>query len=193
VRPDGLPYDADDPEWLRWNYATVVWGIATAHQMYHPMPLRDIDRYYGEFVRVGHALGGTDLPATKAETLDCLKSYLPRLALTHGAAMYTGQALMSNPDAPQKVKFFDWGIRDAMTDWAAEMVMYTPPNPVERAARRMATWTAINTTQAALGPLREFRQAKRRVANGTLIDHTEPAYVAGSDPVRSRDAVEQML
>lgn len=161
--------------------------------MYHPMPLRDIDRYYGEFVRVGHALGGTDLPATKAETLDCLKSYLPRLALTHGAAMSTGQALMSNPDAPQTVKFFDWGIRDAMTDWAAEMVMYTPPNPVERAARRMATWTAINTTQAALGPLREFRQAKRRVANGTLIDHTEPAYVAGTDPVRSRDAVEQML
>jgi hypothetical protein len=107
--------------------------------------------------------------------------------------MSTGQALMSNPDAPQTVKVFDWGIRDAMTDWAAEMVMYTPPNPVERAARRMATWTAINTTQAALGPLREFRQAKRRVANGTLIDHTEPAYVAGTDPVRSRDAVEQML
>ena len=38
VRPDGLPYDADDPEWLRWNYATVVWGIATAHEMYHPLP-----------------------------------------------------------------------------------------------------------------------------------------------------------
>ncbi len=40
VRPDGLPYDADDPEWLRWNYATVVWGIATAHEMYHPLPLQ---------------------------------------------------------------------------------------------------------------------------------------------------------
>ena len=83
VRPDGLPYDADDPHWLRWNYATVVWGIATAHEIYHPRPLRgdDLDRYYGEFVRVGHALGGTDLPATKAETLECLEGYLPRLAL----------------------------------------------------------------------------------------------------------------
>ena len=50
VRPDGLPYDADDPEWLRWNYATVVWGIATAHEFYHPNPLRGkkIDRYYRE-------------------------------------------------------------------------------------------------------------------------------------------------
>ena len=193
VRPDGLPYDADDPDWLRWNYATVVWGIATAHQLYHPLPLGDIARYYSEFVRVGHALGGTDLPETKAETLECLHSYLPRLALTHGAALSTGAALLDNPDAPQSVKFFDWAIRDAMPDWAAEMVMYRPPHPVERAARRAATWAAINGSQAALGSLREYRQARRRVAGGTMIDHTEPAYVPGTDPVRQRDDVEQML
>jgi uncharacterized protein (DUF2236 family) len=193
VRPDGLPYDADDADWLRWNYATVVWGIATAHQMYHPAPLSDIDTYYAEFVRVGHALGGTDLPATKAQTLDCLRSYLPRLALTHGAAIATGSALLGNPDVPQAVKFFDWAIRDAMPDWAAEMVMYSPPHPVERAARRAATWAAINGTQAAMGPLPELRQARRRVSGGTVCDHTEPSYVAGSDPVRDRDAVEQML
>lgn len=192
VRPDGLPYDADDPEWLRWNYATVVWGIATAHEMYHPLALSDIDRYYAEFVRVGRALGGTDLPATKADTLECLRSYLPRLALTHGAATSTGAALMDNPDAPAAVKFFDWAIRDAMPDWAAEMVMYSPPHPVERAARRAATWAAINGPQAAMGPLPELQQAHRRVAGGTLVDHTEPAYVAGSDPVRDREAVEQM-
>ena len=193
VRPDGLPYDADDADWLRWNYATVVWGIATGHQMYHPIPLRDIDRYYGEFVRVGHALGGTDLPTTKAETLECLRSYLPRLALTHGAALATGTALADNPDVPQAAKFFDWAIRDTMPDWAAEMVMYRPPHPVERAARRAATWAAITGTQAAMGPLREFRQAQRRVAAGTVCEHTEPAYVPGSDPCRDRDAAEQML
>ena len=96
TRPDGLRYDADDPDWLRWNYATVVWGIATAHEYYHPNPLRGkkIDRYYREFVKVGHALGGTDLPETKAETLDCLYSYLPKLGSpTYGAAMATGPNL----------------------------------------------------------------------------------------------------
>ncbi|MEU0499098.1 oxygenase MpaB family protein [Mycobacterium sp. NPDC006124] len=79
VRPDGAAYDADDPDWLRWNHATVVWGLATAHEIYHPNPLRGkkLDTYYGEFVRVGHALGGSDLPATKAETLDCLESLSP--------------------------------------------------------------------------------------------------------------------
>ena len=44
-----------------------------------------------------------------------------------------------------------------------------------------------------MGQLPEFQQAQRRVANGTIVDHTEPAYVLGSDPVRSRDKVEQML
>lgn len=82
TRPHGARYDADDPEWLRWNYATVVWGIATAHELYHPNPLRgkEIDRYYGEFVRVGHTLGGAHLPTSKQEALDCLKFYLPKLA-----------------------------------------------------------------------------------------------------------------
>lgn len=113
--------------------------------MYHPAPLRDIDRYcYGEFVRLGHALGGTGLPTTKAETLDCLESYLPKLALTHGAALATGAALQENPDVPPAAKFFDWAMRDAMPRWAAELVMYRPPHPVERAARRAATWAAIN-------------------------------------------------
>ncbi len=193
VRPDGLPYDADDPDWLRWNYATVVWGIATGHELYHPAPLRNIDRYYGEFVRVGHALGGTDLPATKAETLDCLRSYLPKLALTHGAAMFTGPNLQNNPDVPQEAKFFDWAIRDSMPDWAAQMLGYQPPHPVERAARRAATWAALNGAHLAMDPLPEFRQACRRVAKGTTVAHTEPSYVLGSDPVRSRETVEQMV
>ena len=37
VRPDGLAYDADDPDWLRWNYATVVWES--------PPPTRCTTRY----------------------------------------------------------------------------------------------------------------------------------------------------
>ena len=128
VRPDGARYDADDPDWLRWNYATVVWGLATAHELYHPKPLRGkkLDRYYGEFFRVGHALGGTDLPTTKADTLDCLESYLPRLALTHGAAVATG------PGLPIPQSAVDWAIRDTMPKWAAQLVAHTHPNIVER-------------------------------------------------------------
>ncbi|WP_319450770.1 MULTISPECIES: oxygenase MpaB family protein [unclassified Mycobacterium] len=189
VRPDGARYDADDPDWLRWNYATVVWGLATAHEMYHPQPLRGkkLDRYYGEFVRVGHALGGTDLPTTKAETLDCLESYLPRLALTHGAAMATG----SNLPMPQAA--VDWAIRDTMPKWAMQLIAHRSPNIVERTARRAAVWTVINGLHTAAGPIPEFGQAKARVAAGvdpSLAPHTLPTHVPGSDPTRSRAEVE---
>ena len=192
TRPDGLPYDADDPEWLRWNYATVVWGIATAHERYHPRPLRgaELDRYYGEFVRVGHALGGTDLPATKAETLDCLHSYLPKLAVTPGKAERTGPNLRGAQTGPLDNPFMDWAIRDTLPRWAARMVMYQRPNPIELRARRSALWTVLNSLHAVTGPLPEFRQAQARVAGGTAVPHTEPAYVLGSDPERTREEVE---
>lgn len=196
VRPDGVAYDADDPDWLRWNYATVVWGIATAHELYHAKPLADIDQYYREFTRVGVALGGTHLPATKAEALDCLHSYLPRLALTHGMALSTGPNLARNAEVPAASKFVDGVIRDALPEWAAELVMYRRPRPVQRAARRAAQWAAINASQAAMGHLREFREATARVALGVAGDpgaHTEPQYVPGGDPVLSREVVEQQV
>lgn len=190
VRPDGAPYDAADPEWLRWNYATVVWGLATAHEMYHPQPLRgrDLDRYYGEFVRVGHALGGTDLPTTKAETLDCLTSYVPRLALTHGAAMATGHHL------PMPQSAVDWAIRDTMPRFAKQLIGHRSPNVVERTARRAAVWATINGLHAAAGPTPEFVAARGRVADGVdpaLAPHTVPTYVRGDDPVRTRAEVER--
>ena len=188
TRPDGLPYDADDPAWLRWNYATVVWGIATAHEIYHPKPLRgaDLDEYYAEFVRVGHALGGTDLPTSKADTLACLEEYLPKLGLTFGSAMATGVNVSDPAQAA-----VDWAIRDTMPSWAARLVMYRPPNPVERRLRRAAVWAAINGLHASMGRAPEFAAANRRVAGGTDVPHTEPTYVLGSDPAMDRAAVEE--
>lgn len=193
TRPDGLEYNADDPEWLRWNYATVVWGIATAHEYYHPNPLRGkkIDKYYREFVKVGHALGGTDLPETKAETLECLASYLPKLAVTYGMAMSTGRNMRDSDFKLPGGEFVDWAIRDTLPSWAANMVMHRQPNPIERFARQAAVWSVINGIHATMGPLPEFRAAQKR-AKGAVSEPTEPTYVLGTDPVRSRAKAEQM-
>lgn len=187
TRPDGARYDADDPDWLRWNYATVVWGLATAHELYHPNPLRGnkIDRYYREFVRVGHALGGTDLPETKAEVADCLESYLPRLAVTHGTALATG------PGLPLAQSAINWAIRDTMPRWAKQLIQHKDPNILERTARRATVWSVINGLHVAQGPIPEFRQAQARVASGTDVPHTLPTYRLGDDQVLSRDEVER--
>lgn len=194
TRPDGAPYDADDPDWLRWNYATVVWGLATAHENYHHWPLRGraLDRYYREFTRVGRALGGTDLPETKAETLDCLHDYLPKLAVTPGRAFSTGPNLRRKDTLPLIGPSLDWAARDLLPDWAQQMVMHRA-SLTERVRRRSAIWLTVNALGAGIGPLPEYHQALARVAGGTTVDHTEPGYVHGTDPARTRAEIEESL
>lgn len=191
TRPDGVRYDADDPEWLRWNYATVVWGLATAHERYHRAPLADIDRYYAEFVRVGEALGGTDLPTTKAATLECLESYLPKLALTPIKAFATGVNLRGNGVRPWQPgsEFMDWASRDMLPRWAQRLALYRPPNPVALRLRRAALRAAVNGVHL---PLREFREAQARVAAGVTepVASTRPV---APDPARTREEVEAAL
>lgn len=193
TRPDGVAYDADDPEWLRWNYATVVWGLATAHERYHRRPLRDIDRYYREFVRVGEALGGTDLPTTKAETAECLDSYLPRLAVTPIKAFQTGPNLRDSKAKPWEPgsEFMDWAARDMLPRWAQKLALYQPPNPVVLRARRASLWLALNALHEATGPLKEFRQAQKRAAGSKPSPFLSTAPKA-PDPVLSREEVEAM-
>ncbi|MEU5879657.1 oxygenase MpaB family protein [Spirillospora sp. NPDC047279] len=195
TRPDGLAYDADDPEWLRWNYATVVWGLATAHERYHRKPLRgdDLERYYREFVRVGEALGGTDLPATKGEVADCLESYLPKLALTPIKAYATGPNLKGNGVKPWEPgsAYFDWAARDMLPEWAAKLCLYRPPNQAVLRFRRSALWFALNAVHDGTGPIKEFRQARARVAGGTRAPVASTAPTA-PDPVRTREEVEAL-
>ncbi|MFG2244069.1 oxygenase MpaB family protein [Spirillospora sp. NPDC048823] len=191
TRPDGLAYDADDPEWLRWNYATVVWGLATAHERYHRRPLQDIDRYYREFVRVGEALGGTDLPATKAETAECLESYLPRLAVTPIKAFATGPNLRHSKAKPWEPgsEFMDWAARDMLPRWAQKLALYQPPNPVVLRLRRASLWAALNGLHDAAGPLPEFRQARTR-AGGKKASPFISTAPTTPDPVLTREEIE---
>lgn len=191
TRPDGLAYDADDPEWLRWNYATVVWGLATAHERYHRRPLHDIDRYYREFVRVGEALGGTDLPATKAETAECLESYLPRLALTPIKAFATGPNLRDSKAKPWEPggEFMDWAARDMLPRWAQKLALYQPPNPITLRLRRTSLWLALNGLHDATGPLPEFRQAQTRAAGKKPSPFLSTAPTT-PDPILTREEIE---
>jgi len=168
TRPDGVDYDADDPDWLRWNYATVVWGIAEAHERYHPHPLKgsEIDRYYGEFVRVGEALGGTDLPETKADVATYLEAALPELGLTYIAASRTWPTVRaSTPLAAQPFEWFmDWAKKDLLPPWAQGLVLFRPPDRVTTAVRRAMLRSLIAGLHLTFDPLREFQQATARAA-----------------------------
>lgn len=177
TRPDGIPYDADDEHFLRWNYATVVWGIAAAHERYHPKPLDDIDDYYREFVRVGEALGGTNLPETKAEVLEYLAGDAAVMGLTlPGAA--TGFATARDVVGPLErpiLKFLDWAKCDLLPRWAQNMYSFVPPNAAVTTLRRAQLRALLDALDATPGPLREVKQSyKRAKAKPDLKASTEP-------------------
>lgn len=165
VSTAGLPYDARDPELLRWNYANVVWGMATAHERYHLRPLKDIDEYYGEFARVGEALGGTDLPASKVAVREVLDGWAPKLALLPSMvpAIWPNNR-HSVPMAQRPVQdLFTWAARDIQPRWARQLYLFSRPDRVQTFARRQAVKALLNGLHVAAGPLREYRQAQARV------------------------------
>lgn len=168
VRPDGRAYDADDPETLRWAYATVVWGIASAHERYHARPLRgaDLDAYYREFVRVGEALGGTDLPATKRDVLDYLAAAVPLMGVTQPTVdtlRLTDPG--RNPLALRPMlDLTQWALLDLQPRWAQELLRVPRRSRAETAARRAAVWSGVNALHYSAGPIAEARQARARAA-----------------------------
>jgi uncharacterized protein (DUF2236 family) len=168
VRPDGRAYDADDPETLRWAYATVVWGIAAAHERYHLRPLRgdELDGYYRQFVKVGEALGGIDLPATKREVDDYLEAAIPLMGVTPPTVETLKLTDPARRPLPLRPMFdlIQWALLDLQPGWAQELLRFRPGGLVERAAKRAAIKSLVGTFHHAAGPIEEVRQARRRAA-----------------------------
>ncbi|NLD78477.1 MAG: DUF2236 domain-containing protein [Acidimicrobiales bacterium] len=170
VRPDGRSYRANDPELLRWNYATIVWALAASHERYHPRPLRgaELDAFYREYTRVGHALGATDLPDSKAGIAEYLEDSLPLLGVT----MPTVRLL--NPLAPWRhpksvrpvISLVHWAVQDLQPSWAQELLNVRQLSRPQKAAKRAAT-KALLTAARGAGQVREIEQAYERAAPTT--------------------------
>ncbi|MEO8815452.1 MAG: oxygenase MpaB family protein [Mycobacterium sp.] len=168
VRPDGKAYDADDPEFFRWTYASVVSGIAGGHERYHPKPLKgaDLDQFYLEYTKVGEALGGTDLPKTKAECRRVLVESPAAASIAINAENIRYVDLLrpaGHTLTRPAYAFLNWLIMDMLPLPAQRVVGFRQPNPVVRQAYRSLAWAMVNTPHF-LGELREIEQAQQRVA-----------------------------
>jgi uncharacterized protein (DUF2236 family) len=63
----GRSYSADDPDLLRWVHVTEVSSFSAAVRRLGLIDAAEEDRFLAEQVRAGALLGGTDLPASRAE------------------------------------------------------------------------------------------------------------------------------
>lgn len=78
--PDGLAYDATDPELLDWVHATAAIGFLDAwHAWVRPLAQAERDAYIAEGRTAGALYGATWAPACEADWQALLARMLPRL------------------------------------------------------------------------------------------------------------------
>jgi len=83
TRPDGIPYEANDPDHLAWVHVTEVGQFLRSYQRYSGRALSpaDVDQYYAETSIIGRELGGTNIPMSAVEVRDFYRRMRPELAV----------------------------------------------------------------------------------------------------------------
>ncbi len=78
--PDGTPYEANDPELLRWVHATAAFGFLEAYHHYvAPLDQTLRDRYYEEGAPISRLYGAESAPVSERELMDLFTHTLPKL------------------------------------------------------------------------------------------------------------------
>lgn len=76
VRPDGVPYEALEPDLIAWVHTCIPWSIMEAYSRYNrPLTIAEKDRYLKEQAPIGR-MGGADwVPESVAE----LEAFVERM------------------------------------------------------------------------------------------------------------------
>jgi len=166
--PTGLPYAANDAEPLRFAYANLSYGMATAHLRYHPAPLDgpELDRYFADWAVIAEALGAVDLPTTRRSIEDYFNDMVPTLALSDDTlrllAPFEGTNLTGSARLSWSVLKWVW--IDLLPDWARRIYRYPELPALVRQPMRAAVRTAVIAAHDTIGGGAEHHQALTRVA-----------------------------
>jgi uncharacterized protein (DUF2236 family) len=80
VTPDGVAYEANDPELLNWVQATAGFGFLEAYRAYgRPLDAAARDRYYAEGAEAARLYGATNAPTSEHDLnviFDAMRGHL---------------------------------------------------------------------------------------------------------------------
>jgi uncharacterized protein (DUF2236 family) len=80
VTPSGMPYQASDPELLRWVHATAAYGFLQAYQAYvRPLPASERDQYYAEGELTACLYGVDQAPGSEEDLRQLFEATYPHL------------------------------------------------------------------------------------------------------------------
>jgi uncharacterized protein (DUF2236 family) len=169
--PEGVPYDATDPELLTYVHATEVAMFLAAHQRFVPFPVRGdaADRYVHEMATVALALGATDVPRSRL----ALRSYFEDLRpdLHYGDQAREAVAFIttpirseSNPMVGLSHQTLIQAAIGLLPAWGRDMLGLRNPTVVDLAMVRPATHLIMNTLRFVGGASGPMDEARRRCA-----------------------------
>jgi uncharacterized protein (DUF2236 family) len=166
--PDGRAFSATDSADIIWTGATQAYGIARAHQRYHPDPLRgpDLDRYFADYATIVERLGAADPPRSLADVEDYLATMRPRLTVseeTLQTVRFLRAAYGSAPVTRAASMVVSRAATDLLPGWAKTLLGLRPRAPIAPLATRAAAHLLVRTLRYGVRN-RMIEQARARVA-----------------------------
>lgn len=105
--PDGIPYEANDPELLRWVHATAAFGFLEAYHHYvQPLDQAERDRYYEEGAPISCLYGAEAAPVSEKELIGLFTGTLPLLEPSEILSEFIG-IMESLPLLPRSLRPFN--------------------------------------------------------------------------------------
>jgi len=169
--PEGVPYDANDPDLITWVHTTEASSFLAAHQRFVPFPVRGeaADRYFHEMAVVAEKLGAEWVPRTRRAVQGYFREMQPDLAYNDQAReavafITTPIRSRSNPMVALSHQALIQAAIGILPPWARDMLGYRQPAVVDLAMVRPATHLIMNTMRFAGGTPPPLVEARRRVA-----------------------------
>lgn len=169
--PEGVPYDANDPDLITWVHATETASFLAAHQRFVPFPVRGeaADRYFHEMAIVAEKLGATWVPRSRVAVRAYFRDMQPQLSYgdqAHDAVRFitTPIGSGSNPMVALSHQALIQAAVGILPPWARELLGFRQPTVVDWAMVRPATHFLMNTMRFAGGTPPPLVEARRRCA-----------------------------
>jgi uncharacterized protein (DUF2236 family) len=141
--PDGRPFSATSSPDIIWTGVTQAYAVARAHSVYHPRPLRGarLDQYFAEYAEISRRLGATDVPSSRAEVHDYLRSMRPRLTVseeTLRAVRFLRSPYGHDPLTRLSSRLISRVATELLPPWAKELLGLRARTPLTPIAARAA-------------------------------------------------------
>jgi uncharacterized protein (DUF2236 family) len=174
VRPDGVPYDANDPDLLTWVHVAEVGQFLRSFQRYGPFRLgaADVDRYYAEVAEVARRLGAANVPTNAAAVRAYYRRVRPDLAATEQAIEAVRFLTQSKGTNLSERSIYGWLVQAAIAvlpHWSRPMLGLPQPRLVGEAFR-VPTWTAGTLLRWALGESPVVARARQRTELAAVVE-----------------------